>query len=161
VAGLAGVDDDPPSAWLAEAAEVYGRIEAAVPATYRPLVETFLHAEPPARGDAVVFSHNDLGIEHVLVDAATLAVRGVLDWSDAALTDPAVDLGLVLRDLGPAALEAALATGAFRTGSLRERAEFYARCSVLEDLAYGLEAPGASRYAEKSRDSLSWLFTPA
>jgi aminoglycoside phosphotransferase (APT) family kinase protein len=160
VAGLAGIDDDPPSAWLAEAAEVYARIEAGVPATYRPLVEAFLRAGPPARGDAVVFSHNDLGIEHVLVDAATLAVTGVIDWSDAALTDPAADLGLLLRDLGPAALETALATGGFPAADgTRERSAFYARCSVLEDLAYGLETPGAARYAEKSRDSLAWLFT--
>jgi aminoglycoside phosphotransferase (APT) family kinase protein len=161
VAGLVGSDDDPPSAWLAEAAELYGRVRAGVPAAYRPLVEGFLSAGPPPRGDDVVFSHNDLGIEHVLVDAVTAAVTGVVDWSDAALTDPASDLGLVLRDLGPGAFDAALAAGSFPDdGGLRERAAFYARCSVLEDLAYGLETPGASRYADKSVASLSWLFPP-
>jgi hypothetical protein len=33
------------------------------------------------------------GIEHVLVDQDTFAVTGVLDWTDAALVDPAYDFG--------------------------------------------------------------------
>jgi aminoglycoside phosphotransferase (APT) family kinase protein len=40
----------------------------------------------------LVLSHNDLGIEHVLVDPATLEVTGVVDWSDAAIVDPGARL---------------------------------------------------------------------
>ena len=104
-----------------------------------------------------MFSHNDLGIEHVLVDAATGRIRGVIDWSDAALTDPAYDLGLIHRDLGPAALDAALAAYGRVDAGLRERVRFYARCAALEDLRYGVEA-GRRAYAEKSLRSLPWLF---
>ena len=42
----------------------------------------------------------------MLADPRTWAVTGVLDWGDAAITDPAYDIGLLYRDLGPAALDA-------------------------------------------------------
>lgn len=122
----------------------------AIPEHVRPAVGRFLEAPPPIEPAARrVFSHNDLGIEHVLVDPATLRITGVIDWSDAALTDPAYDFGLLLRDLGPVALTAC--------GPHAERAWFYARCAVLEDLAYGL-ASGRDRYVEKSLSGLRRLF---
>jgi hypothetical protein len=34
---------------------------------------------------------------------------------------------------------------------------FYARCSVLEDLAYGIETE-RDRYVENSRAAMEWLF---
>ena len=119
----------------------------------------FLAAPPPAGGYTLVFSHNDLGVEHVLVDPAW-TVTGVIDWTDAALVDPAYDFGLLYRDLGPDAVDAAVRT--YRTsvdniGALRERAAFYARCSVLEDLAYGLGS-GQTRYVDNSIAALAWLF---
>jgi len=63
-----------------------------------------------------VFSHNDLGIEHVLGTPATAAVTGVIDWGDAALIDPACDFGLLYRDLGAAALPTRRACGEFGQG---------------------------------------------
>ena len=88
----------------------------------------------------------------------TAAVTGVLDWTDAALVDPAYDFGLLLRDLGPAALDAALANyPADQRGAIGERAEFYARCSVLEDLAWG-DAAGREPYVRKGLEALGWLF---
>jgi hypothetical protein len=41
--------------------------------------------------------------------------------------------------------------------ALRERAAFYARCSLLEDLAYGSQT-GLSAYTHKSLAALPWLF---
>ena len=103
-------------------------------------------------------AHNDLGIEHVLVATATGEITGVIDWSDAALTDAAYDFGLLHRDLGPAALATALtAYRAGDTAALRERAAFYARCSLLEDLAFGSRT-GLSAYTGKSLAALPWLF---
>ena len=101
----------------------------------------------------LVFSHNDLCIEHVLVAPGTDKPTGIIDWSDAALCDPARDFGLILRDLGPAAFDAALPAGE----SLRDRAQFYARCSLLEDLHYGLETNRAP-YVDKSLAALDWVF---
>ncbi|GAA4059697.1 phosphotransferase family protein [Nonomuraea soli] len=149
---LVELDVQPGAAWLEEAAETYAAVAGQVPAAYRPRIEAFLAAPPPHDGYEPVFSHNDLGIEHVLVDPATLAVTGVIDWSDAALCDPAYDFGLLYRDLGPVALDSALRAYGEADG-IRERAVFHARCSVLEDLAYGVAA-----YVDKSVAAFAWLF---
>jgi aminoglycoside phosphotransferase (APT) family kinase protein len=151
LAGLVEVDDQPLPDWLGDAAALYATVADHVPAAHRPAIEVFLAAPPPAGGYPLVFSHNDLGIEHVLVDPERWTVTGVIDWSDAALVDPAYDAGLLYRDLGPAALDAC-PDGA-------DRAVFYARCSVFEDLAYGLEA-GRRPYVDKSLTALTWLFPP-
>jgi aminoglycoside phosphotransferase (APT) family kinase protein len=123
-------------------------------------VEEFLDAAPPRDAYVPVFSHNDLGIEHVLVDPVAWTVSGIIDWSDAAIVDPAYDFGLLYRDLGPGALDAVLR--GYRTelndvAALRQRAGFYARCSAFEDLAYGLEAE-RDRYVHKSIAAMAWLF---
>ena len=159
LAGLVELDAQPPRGWLAGARDEYVAVVDHVPAEYRPTVEAFLTAPPPAPSGHNVFSHNDLGIEHVLVDPENGEIGGVIDWSDAAITDPAYDLGPVLRDLGPVALDAALASYTRVEVGLPERAAFYARCSVLEDLRYGVEE-GRQTYAEESLRSLAWLFPP-
>lgn len=127
---------------------------------HRRPVEAFLATPPPDGEYSLAFSHNDLGIEHVLIDPIVWTVTGIIDWGDAAIVDPAYDFGLLYRDLGPAAVDAAF--GSYRTdvkdvATLRARAVFYARCSVFEDLAYGLES-GRDRYVDKSLAAMQWLF---
>lgn len=156
-ARLADVDDAPLREWLAEARAAYPRVRTHVPRRHRAGVEAFLAAEPPAAGGTPVLAHNDLGTEHVLVDPSTWEVTGILDWGDAAVTDRSRDLGLVLRDLGPAALDAALAGYGPVTDGDVARAWFHARCGALEDLAYGLETAD-HRYAAASLGALDWLF---
>ncbi len=158
MAAFVGTDDAPLAEWLADAAGIYRDVADGIPATDRPAVETFLAAEPPPPVARLVFSHNDLGIEHVLVAPGSGAVTGIIDWSDAAMVDPAYDVGLLYRDLGPVALDALLRSGlGTGDGGLRERAVFYARCSVLEDLAHGRET-GRPEYVDKSLAALGWLF---
>jgi aminoglycoside phosphotransferase (APT) family kinase protein len=162
MADLVDTDADPLSEWHREAAEGYPAVAALVPTQYRHAVEAFFDASPPDDASAVVFSHNDLGVEHVLVEPGTWRITGIIDWSDAAIDDPAYDIGLLYRDLGPRALEAAI--GSYRSDltdveRLRQRAAFYARCSVFEDLAYGLETRQA-RYIDNSLAAFEWLFTP-
>ncbi len=158
MAAFVGTDDAPLAEWRADAANIYRRVAAAIPATDRPAIETFLGAPPPPDREGLVFSHNDLGIEHVLVEPRTGAVTGIIDWSDAAMVDPAYDVGLLYRDLGPVALDKILRTDV-ESGDvgMRERAVFYARCSVLEDLAYGHDS-GRPQYVEKSLAAFGWLF---
>jgi hypothetical protein len=89
-----------------------------------------------------------------------LTVTGVIDWSDAAIVDPAYDFGLLYRDLGPAAVR--LALHSYRTNTdeveaIGARAAFYARCSVLEDIVYGIET-GHDKYLDKSLAALNWLY---
>ncbi|MFJ8006564.1 phosphotransferase family protein [Streptomyces fagopyri] len=160
LAGLVEADHQPPAEWRHEATENYVTVAGRVPVAHRRPVEAFLGAAPPHEGCTPAFSHNDLGIEHVLIDPATWTVTGVIDWSDAAVVDPAHDFGLLLRDLGPAAVRAALSgcrTGADDLAALSERAVFYARCSVFEDLAHGIET-GQGKYVDKSLAALEWLF---
>jgi aminoglycoside phosphotransferase (APT) family kinase protein len=68
LATLVGVDDQPLARWHDEAAETYATVAGEVPVARRRPVEAFLESPPPAGGWTPVFSHNDLGIEHVLVD---------------------------------------------------------------------------------------------
>ncbi|MBB5790820.1 phosphotransferase family protein [Jiangella mangrovi] len=144
-AALVEVDDTPAADWLADAAESYETAAVALEPADRARVEAFLAAAPPPAPKRLTFCHNDLGAEHVLVDGAT--ITGVIDWSDAAVADPAVDLARLYRDLGPGVFEkiAAAYTGdvdAVNPG----RVAFYARCALLEDIAYGLTS-GATEYA--------------
>jgi aminoglycoside phosphotransferase (APT) family kinase protein len=159
VEAMVDVDHDDPAAWLDETARHYELASTSIPDGYKNSIESFLAAAPPAGPDRLVFSHNDLGIEHVLVDPATLTVTGVIDWSDAAITDPARDFGLLLRDLGDHALTSALAAygPSHEPDALVRRARFHARCSLFEDLAYGL-ANNRPEYVTKSLAGLAWLF---
>ncbi|MFC4536655.1 phosphotransferase family protein [Sphaerisporangium dianthi] len=160
MAELVDTDDQPKELWLREAAETYAMVAEKVPPVYRHAVEAFLDAPPPADGHALVFSHNDLGIEHVLAAPGGRAVTGIIDWSDAAIVDPAYDFGLLYRDLGPLALRAALSkyrTGTDEVEAISARAAFYARCSVFEDMAYGIDT-GRNNYLKKSLTALKWLY---
>jgi aminoglycoside phosphotransferase (APT) family kinase protein len=149
----------PPTAWREDAERAYREIEGWVPAADRGLVEDFLGSAPPAEPSAAAFCHNDLGAEHVLVDVGAGAVTGVIDWTDAAIADPARDLALIYRDLGPEVFDLTLAhyDGRFDDTD-RERAAFYARCKLLEDLAYGIGTPGARRYAKAALAHLARTF---
>jgi aminoglycoside phosphotransferase (APT) family kinase protein len=158
MAQFVGPDETPLPEWRDEAAGNYAAVVREIPASRRGAVEAFLGDAPPHPGGPLVFSHNDLGIEHVLIDSSTGAITGVIDWSDAALVDAAYDFGLLYRDLGPAALDTALnAYQADDRAALHQRAVFYARCSFFEDLAYGIQT-GLSAYTDKSLTALEWLF---
>ncbi len=82
------------------------------------------------------------------MDVEANAVTGVIDWTGAAIADPVRDLALIYRDLGPEIFELTLA---HYEGQLddadRERTVFYARCKLLEDIAYGVRT-GARTYAK-------------
>ncbi|MCX4094418.1 phosphotransferase family protein [Nocardia sp. alder85J] len=156
-ADLVEVDMQPPEQWLVAATECYESAVGEIPHTQQDAVERFLATPPPAEPYEPVFSHNDLGIEHVLVQPDSGAVTGIIDWSDAAITDPAYDFGLIHRDLGVDALDIALrAYGIGDQPRIRARARFYAVCSALEDMAYGLET-GDHRYLGNGRTALERL----
>jgi aminoglycoside phosphotransferase (APT) family kinase protein len=159
VEGLVERDFYPLAAWLQDAERDYRRVSGHLPAAYRRLVEGFLGRTPPAEPRAEAFCHNDLGAEHVLVDIEASAVTGIIDWTDAAIADPVRDLALIYRDLGPEVFELTVAHyGGSFGGADRERAVFYARCKLIEDLAYGVGSPGERRYAEAALGRLDWTF---
>jgi aminoglycoside phosphotransferase (APT) family kinase protein len=135
VDGLAPVEDADPAEWLEDL--------DGPPELLRTLRETV--PEPAPRR---VLAHADLGAEHILEDGG--AVTGVIDWTDAAVTDPALDFARLYRDFGPGFLAEVLA--AYGTGPDAGRITYFARCAALEDLAYGHE------HARAAERSLAWLF---
>ena len=143
VTGLVPVEDADPHEWL---------VDLAGPAE---LLAMLRDSVPPAT-DRRVLAHADLGAEHLLERDGALV--GVLDWSDAAVTDPALDLARPYRDFGPAFLAELLhAYGHEPPDAARVR--FFARCAALEDLEYGRRS-GQQAYATAAQRSLTWLFGP-
>ncbi|MGH4031907.1 aminoglycoside phosphotransferase family protein [Actinomycetota bacterium Odt1-20B] len=82
---------------------------------------------------ALVLSHYDLKGEHLLVTSAG-RVAGVLDWTDAAVADPAEDVaGLALSVGAPAAVRVAALAG--HSPATAARGVALARCDTLIRLA--------------------------
>ncbi len=137
------VDDAGTDAWLAELPAALDVIGPRLAPAERAAVERFLACAPPPAPapDELVLAHNDLGGEHVLIDPEAMTITGIIDWSDAAVADPAAELGRLLRDLGATHLDAVvggLAVLPAHEHAWRDRAWWYARCLVVEDLAYAV-----------------------
>jgi aminoglycoside phosphotransferase (APT) family kinase protein len=95
-----------------------------------------------------VLIHADLGPEHILCRDDD--VSGVIDWSDARVADPALDLAWLLHGLGEPFAETVLEHYAgSRAGDdrLRDRALFYHRLGPWHEVLYGLER-GGDAYVE-------------
>jgi aminoglycoside phosphotransferase (APT) family kinase protein len=132
----------PVDAWE-EAVAHRAVVEPALTPARRAAMDAFLGSAPPAPVDRVCFCHGDLGAEHLLVDDRASTIVGVIDWSDAAAIDPARDLARLLRDL-PGRLFERIESGYRFTDpgldpGLAERTRFYARCFLLEDLAFAAQ----------------------
>jgi aminoglycoside phosphotransferase (APT) family kinase protein len=119
-----------------------------------PELVRMLHVTCPRRSPHRVVAHADLGAEHVLEREGTLT--GIIDWSDAAITDPALDLARLYRDFGPGFLQELVKVYGPLPGGM-PRVEFFARCAALEDLAYG-RATGRREYVTNAERSFAWLF---
>ncbi|GAA1627290.1 hypothetical protein GCM10009733_025040 [Nonomuraea maheshkhaliensis] len=155
---LAPRDAYPMPTLLQDAELDYRDVERHVPVDQRPLVERFLRQHPPAEPELTRFCHNDLGAEHLLVDADGATITGVIDWTDAAITDPAHDFALIYRDLGPEIFELTVSCYEFEvTEEDRARILFHARCALIEDLAYGLSI-GPRHYADAALAHLERTF---
>ncbi len=153
------VDEHSNEAWLAEARANLEATASYLGTERAAIVGAFLDEAPPPTRSLRVAQHNDLGAEHILVDERG-QVTGIIDWTDAALTDPARDTGLLLRDLGSAvALAVSAGLDGPTTADERARIYFHARCKWLEDLAYGLEDPaGRAAYLESSGRTFEHAF---
>ncbi|WP_427919323.1 phosphotransferase family protein [Streptomyces sp. cg40] len=91
-----------------------------------------------AQSATAVLVHHDLRGEHLVVSADG-RVRGVLDWTDAVLGDPAEDIaGLALAVGAPAAVRAATLAGYGARPCLRGL--WLARCDTVVRLAAQLDS---------------------
>jgi aminoglycoside phosphotransferase (APT) family kinase protein len=113
VADVIHTEDADPGAWLAD---LDGPRDLA----------RLLHATRPRPSPCRVVAHADLGAEHIRELDGTLT--GIIDWSDAAITDPALGLARLYRDFGPAFLDG-LAQVYGPVAEAMPRIEFFARCA--------------------------------
>ena len=98
---------------------------------------TALVERPPAF--PVCLIHNDLGPEHVLLDVSTGAPCGLIDFEDATVGDPAVDLTPLVATLGIGALPALRADRDLGE-RLGDRLWFYRWVGSLHAIVYGVTA---------------------
>jgi aminoglycoside phosphotransferase (APT) family kinase protein len=93
-AGL-GVAEGDPAEHLRDAREEALRfladVEALVPGRLVARCREFLDEVPPHWPGPPVLVHGDLVPEHLIFDPTTYQLRGVIDWSDLWLCDPACD----------------------------------------------------------------------
>ena len=80
--------------------------------------------------------HADLGPAHVLARGDELT--GIIDWSDARIGDPALDLAWALNGTPPAFAEAVLVAYDSDDSSLARRALFFHRLGPWYELHYGV-----------------------
>jgi aminoglycoside phosphotransferase (APT) family kinase protein len=105
------------------------------------MFERFLEDDGNFSFDAVVL-HSDLGPEHILCRGGRVA--GIIDWSDARIADPALDLAWLLWGTPAAFGQAVLERyGGPDDPTLAPRAGFYHRLSPWHEVAFGLEVDRA------------------
>lgn len=123
-----------------ELAEEVEAVRTTMPADLLAIAESHLAAPVPPDAPPTVFCHNDLGGEHVLVDPASGALTGIIDWSDAVRADPVRDLALLLADGGEDAFAAAVDVHpvAFTAADVA-RARWCAVQALVGTLAYHLD----------------------
>ncbi|MFA6519073.1 MAG: aminoglycoside phosphotransferase family protein [Candidatus Shapirobacteria bacterium] len=136
--------------WQKHGYSYYQTTKAIIPSKYHSKIDLFFRLTPCHNLKNLVFCHNDLGIEHILIDGNN--VTGIIDWGGVALTDPACDFARIYRDLGEDALDRLLP----KKAQLRDRAIFYGKCLIFEDIFYGLKN---KVYLKKSLSALDWMFT--
>jgi aminoglycoside phosphotransferase (APT) family kinase protein len=82
--------------------------------------------------------HGDVGPEHVLcTDDGRIA--GVIDWGDARIGDPGIDLAWPLHGTTPEFVDAAEAAYETVDGATKARADFYHRRAPWYEVLYGVE----------------------
>ena len=108
--------------------------------------------------DAPRLVHNDLWAEHILIDPHTLGVSGIIDWGDAAIGDPAIDLAPVHAWRGEQGLRDVLTHyPAALTSDIVDRARYLATCLAIRNLKLGQDM-GHPRWVKAGRKALRWTF---
>jgi aminoglycoside phosphotransferase (APT) family kinase protein len=100
--------------------------------------EPFLAADPriAPRAGAQVLLHDDLHLEHVLLDDRMERVTGIIDWTDASIGDPAAELVALWLSCGEAfVLQLLDAYDGPRDAELLARVRVRARWAALDWLA--------------------------
>ena len=106
----------------------------------RPSVERYSAAIVVADLDEACALANDFAAEHVLVDESTRELTGVIDWSDVAIGDRAVDFAGIYHWGGQELVDAVTdANGRPLRRGQQQCARFMAVCRGVGDVVFGLE----------------------
>jgi aminoglycoside phosphotransferase (APT) family kinase protein len=144
-------DDPTPGAWWAG----YEDLWAAVAADALPLMAAHVRSAVEAEYRRVVdrrpdfppaLVHRDLAPEHVLVDEVTGRLAGIIDFEDACVGDPVIDLVGAASVFGASPPVLAALTGDRDLGPAPgQRLTFYSWVTALHELLYGVhhDAPTA------------------
>jgi aminoglycoside phosphotransferase (APT) family kinase protein len=97
-----------------------------------------------ARETPLVLAHRDLGPDHVLI--ADGSVSGIIDWTDACLADPAIDLAWVLHGTPTRFREGVLRTYQPGFAELRRSLDWY-QLGPWHEVLWGLD-DGGRAYVE-------------
>jgi len=153
--GLARRPLEPPERLVAETLRHRGLISQELPDLVSDEAAAYLSGSVPLPLVAhmpAVTSHADLNVEHILVSLTGDSITGIVDWSDAALCDPVVDLGALLIWLGPGFLRLVLEHYADAVDAhIFDRAVAYERYGCLRRLG--------RRLAGLSDDPLDLIIT--
>ena len=140
-----GVPDEPVDQVIGEirddALADLGRVEAVDPDAPIDRWRNFLEQGVELSNRcAPVLIHNDFAAEHLLVDAQTRTISGVIDWSDVAIGDPAADFAGLFHWGGEAlAVAVAAAYGGSLDAAALIRARYLGACRGAMDVAFGLD----------------------
>ena len=122
------------------AADCLGAVRAAAaPALARRAERFTLRTDllPTVSGRPLCVAHNDLSVEHILLDAETRLPTGVIDWTDIRIVDPAIDFAGLCNWLGEDFVKKTLEHyGGEADDGLVRRARFIAACFAYIDVHY-------------------------
>ena len=140
VARGAGVTDVSGSAWgdhYAELVDHFTRVVVpCLPPDRRAAGEALLTSIGEIRGNVqVAVVHDDLGPSHLLCDEGGL--RGVIDWGDVCIGDPAIDLAWALNGAPPTIARVVRDRVVVDEAEV-ERARLYHRLGPWYEVEYGL-----------------------
>ena len=128
-----GLDVEPDDQFPAAITRMEKEVLPLLPAADRPTGEALLVRLSQAA--PTVLTHRDLGPAHLLV---TDGVTGVIDWTDACLGDPAIDLAWTLHGTPGVFREALLAAYRPSDGELARSLDWH-RLGPWHEVLYGID----------------------
>jgi len=109
------------------------------PNVNRGLLLRYLENDTPLAFDgAPSLVHNDLWAEHILVDARSGGVSGIIDWGDTIIGDPAIDFACLYAWYGESWLESVLTHYTIKLDAeVISRSRYLATCLAIHNITLG------------------------
>jgi aminoglycoside phosphotransferase (APT) family kinase protein len=130
------------------------RVREALPDAPETEWRRFFERPPDGAGVTPVLVHGDLAAEHILIDPDAGEITGVIDWSELAVGDPALDVAGLCHWGGTGLAAAVLSRYQPRLDDgLLARARYLGACRGVGDIVFGLES-GRSEYRDAGARAL-------